>query len=572
MTDLLDWLWEHQKAPLAIDTETAKSGETGDGLRVDDGRGVCIGISLAAKINGKVVSDYWEEDSDDWGKVVYLLAEGTHPLIYANAQFDILSLETVDLQVESHDFWDICTMAVTVNEDYPKNKGLDSLGLAYCNEQKMEMTKAEKEDMRAVPFERKREYAARDAELTYKVWEVLVTHRNWQRQPAHIWADKQATIRECLLPARRRGVLIDMEIVTRELEIGEANKARLREEMGFNPASHKDNMRVFIDELGLPVLKVSPKTKKPSFDKTVMAEYDHLLEKMDSPLAKQVREYRGWQTAVGLLLRPYSVLTSPDGRLRTEYTTHATVTGRLSSRHPNLQQISKEDDVPWKRYIKSCFIAKPGFTLLSADYSQLEFRLTAALCGEPALREIFESGRDIFTEMAAQLGFTRGETKTLVYTLLYGGGVGVVSTRLGVSEKRATDIRRHFFRTYPRLRVLSSTCTAYAEQHLEIPLWNGRIRKFRYKSEAYKSMNAVIQGGAADIVECIWREAMRTLDGPDCQVLLQIHDALVFEVRTELVPYYREVIASTMVDVNRITGHTFNVTFAVDVTEWGLAA
>ena len=156
--------------------------------------------------------------------------------------------------------------------------------------------------------------------------------------------------------------------------------------------------------------------------------------------------------------------------------------------------------------------------------------------------------------------------------MLYGGGVGVISSRLGVSLDRATEIRRKFFRTYPRLRVLSTTCNAYAEAHLEIPLWNGRIRKFRYKSESYKAMNAVIQGGAADIVEAIWREAMATIDSDDCRTLLQVHDALVFEVRTDLVPHYKALIESTMTDVNRITGHTFRVKFAVDVTEWGLAA
>ena len=102
------------------------------------------------------------------GEGQYLLQEGGHPLIFANVQFDILSLETIGISAEHHDFWDICTMAVTVNEDYPKNKGLDTLGAHYCGEQKMELSKAEKADMRAVPFERKREYAARDAELTYR--------------------------------------------------------------------------------------------------------------------------------------------------------------------------------------------------------------------------------------------------------------------------------------------------------------------------------------------------------------------------------------------------------------------
>jgi DNA polymerase-1 len=266
------------------------------------------------------------------------------------------------------------------------------------------------------------------------------------------------------------------------------------------------------------------------------------------------------------------VFTSPDGRLRTEYTTHVTVTGRLSSRKPNLQQISKEADDPWKKNIKPCFIAEEGYTLLTADYSQLEFRLATALSGEPALREIFDSERDIFSEMAAQMDLFRDATKTLTYTMLYGGGVNVIQHRLAIPEVQAANMRRTFFRTYPRLRVLSSTCNAYAAQHLEIPLWNGRIRKFRYRSESYKAMNAVIQGGAADIVEAVWREAMRTIDGPDCRTLLQVHDALVFEVRTDLVDYYTNRINETMVDVNRITDHDFRVKFAVDVKPWALAA
>jgi DNA polymerase-1 len=259
--------------------------------------------------------------------------------------------------------------------------------------------------------------------------------------------------------------------------------------------------------------------------------------------------------------------------LRTDYLTHSTVTGRLSSRNPNLQQISKEGDVPWKKNIKRCFVARPGYTLLSADYSQLEFRLACSYAQEEALQEIFaDPTRDVFTEMAEALGMKRQDVKTLVYSIMYGAGIPRLMNAFGVTKRRAEEIRDNFYSTYPRFRALNALCVKRVEEELRVRMWSGRVRHFKHKSESYKGMNALIQGGAADIVERVWLHAMRNLDNEDCRTLLQVHDALVFEVRTEMVEEYRQKISALMSDVQGICGADFPVHFTVEVSDWALAS
>src|SRR4030095_487557 len=130
-----------------------------------------------------------------------------------------------------------------------------------------------------------------------------------------------------------------------------------------------------------------------------------------------------------------------DGRLRAEYKPHGTVTGRFSCADPNLQQIPKETDKPWNGAVKSCLIAEDGYKLYELDYSQLEFRLAASAAKEEGLLEIFDDpNRDVFTEMAAELGMDRNSTKTLNYTIQYGGGVKRIKAVFGVSASEAKSI------------------------------------------------------------------------------------------------------------------------------------
>lgn len=573
---------------VAIDTETS-------GLHVHDGRDHCIGISIACEVGSAyypvnhVIGENWGREALD--RLEWVLRQG-RMLVFANRTFDVLSLETVGVEVDDMPFYDVFTMSRIIDpSSHDKEVTLADLGKmwlgrpgkvvewpyeVYLPNRKtpVKETTLKWQKQNGWPDttpEMIDEYARVDAEETLLVCKAILENKWWRINPPEVWEEKQRTIRTTT-EMRRRGVLLDLDLVHEELEYGLQRMAELREEMGFNPRSHKDNMRVWIEELGMPVLKKSKTTGEPSFDRTVMEEYEIILDRMDSPLARQVKEYRGWATAVSLLLKPWSEVVSPDGRLRTEFTTHVTATGRLSSKRPNLQQISKEGDKRWKKNIKRCIVARPGYVLLSADYSQLELRLATHHADEEALREVFAEGRDIFTEMSEGLGMTRQDTKTLTYSIQYGAGIPRIMNAFGVTKTVAGNMRQNFYRTYRGFRALDAACRKLAGRDLAIKLWSGRVRRFAYPSENYKAMNALIQGGAADIVERVWNYVMDEIDNEDCRVLLQVHDALVFEVREDLVDYYRPIIQETMEDVQGITGYPFNVKFAVEVSDWALGS
>lgn len=608
-SEFLEWLYRHPEQPLAVDTETAGINDPTMGLRVDDGRARAIGVSFSTRSKGRLVSAYipfhhrvGTNQPELLKKLRYVLRQG-RPLIFINVQFDMLALETLGIRVSERPFYDIATMANAVREDWPYQKDLDSLYRVYVNGDHAKITEWEyarydegKKKPRlktSLDWQKKNgwphttpemiwDYACRDTEATFEVWEELMAHPAWREQPADYWEHKQRLIR-VLIEMKRRGIEVNVELAA-ELEAeGVIAKEELLENLGgLNPSSVKDAPQIFLELLNLPVLKMTdggkdkdPERARPSFTKAVLEEYDAILANRgdDRPEVRWVKAWRGWTTAMGLLLRPYQTLVSPDGRLRTSYTTHVTSTGRLSSRDPNLQQISKEGKDPWNNRIKKCFRAKPGYVLLSADYSQLELRLAVAYAQEPELQQIFLEGRDIFTEMAAELGWERPKTKSFVYATQYGGGDARIAYIFGVSLKQAKILRERFYRRYPKFRQLDMACRKKVTDTKKLRLWSGRVRHFKSSSDSYKAMNALLQGGAADIVERVWVHVMDHLDNEDCRVLLQVHDALVFEVREELADEYAVKIEAMMSDVNGIcnpegTEPLFPVKFAVDVTRW----
>lgn len=625
-SESLQWLYEHPDAPLAVDTETRYRKDYDAELRaadpalklgilgVSDGRSICMGVSYTYRDGDELYSSYiplnhlvgQNTDLATWKKLRYVLRQGRE-LIFANCQFDFLSLETVHIRVSEMPFWDIATVANIARPHYPMAKSLEMLAKVYLGEgegKEEEWAHLHYRDLKTkdkatglykqavvkestlkwqkengwpdTTPEMIESYACTDTEQTFLVWEKLMVFKGWTVQPDDLWFHKQQIIR-VLTEMKRRGIEVDTDLA-HELELeGIAVKEDLLEKLGgLNPSSVNDIPKIMLDILGLPVLKRTP-TGRPSFTKAVMEEYDEILELrgLDQPEVRYVRAWRGWTTALGLLLRPYQARVSPDGRLRTSYTTHVTNTGRLSSKEPNLQQISKGGDPqPWNDRVKKCFVARPGYVLLSADYSQLELRLAVAYAQEPELLAIFNEGRDIFTEMSQELGWTRPKTKSFVYATQYGGGDQRIAYIFGVSVPQAKKLRAQFYRKYPQFRILSEACKAKAEATKTISLWSGRVRHFQSGEDGYKAMNALLQGGAADVVERVWVHIMEHLDNEDCRALLQVHDALVFEVREDLAQEYARKIHDMMVDVNGICAPDspeplFPVKFEVEVEVWG---
>lgn len=566
LSELLIRLHRSPGVPIAVDTETT-------GLNCVGGVDYCIGVSIAAVLDSGPISAYFGLRhkvginilDDVFRKLKHVLEDG-RPLIFANVQFDVLALETAGIHVADSPFYDILTMANMVDENDPIQKSLANLSIRYLKEQGKldtpEIKKEKKSGWQNTTVEQMWDYAVGDAVTTWRIWDQLVKHPEWLTIPAEVWDEKQKLIR-VLLHMRRRGVRVNKELAQEMIDRGEQHMEEIKTELGMNPASPKDMAQLLLVDLGLPVVKKSKKTGKPSFDKFAMEEYEVLLERMDSPVANLIKEFRGWQKAVSAAYKPYLELVDSDGRIRCNYKTHGTVSGRLSCSEPNLQQIPKASDKPWNGRVKECFIPKDGYTLVEFDYSQLELRLGTAYAGEESLKQVFAEGRDIFDEMSAQLGMSRQDTKTLVYSMQYGAGEKRIMAAFGVDQPTARRLRQNYFNTYPRFKALSDSATHRAEQNMRVRIWSGRYRHFQYAGESYKALNSVIQGGAADIVERVMVRAFEEIDNPECQLLLQVHDSLVWEIATGKLNEYTERILTLMEDVEP---KDFDVRFAVEAT------
>jgi DNA polymerase-1 len=351
---------------------------------------------------------------------------------------------------------------------------------------------------------------------------------------------------------------------------GEQKMVELEDQLGGKPSSSKWLTKTLIEDLGLePEYKIRPNGEKTiTFDKAAMKDwYQPQLERVsaESDLAKKILEYRGWQKSVSGYYLPYQRFVESDGRLRAEYKPHGTVTGRFSCADPNLQQIPKETDKPWNGAVKSCLIAEDGYKLWELDYSQLEFRLAASAAKEEGLLEIFaDADRDVFTEMAAELGMDRNSTKTLNYTIQYGGGVKRIKAVFGVSKTEAKNIIDNYYATYPNLKKASQMFDGMAKRNGYVDIWSGRRRHFRYpKEESYKAFNSYIQGGASDIVKKVMVDIDKSgLNNEENRLLLQVHDSLVFEIKEGKEDEYLPQIAELM------TAPNFGVRLAVDPHLW----
>jgi DNA polymerase-1 len=566
---------------IAIDTET-------NGEDIRDGRGYALGISVAfVDGSGKLTAFYLPfRHSNLGGGVNYNLVRflpvlqeilDTRLLVYHNAKFDIVSLRSLGLQTgnPAQRFVDTMVLAHLLDENRPfTGKSLDSCARYYLKDEGGKRKSDNlKQAIKLVGWGMLTpglisKYAMYDAVLTLRLWIRLQPLLKAEGLGV-VWPHKKRFL-ELLIEMEGYGVHVDTDLCTRMSAIGRRKMADLQSVLGANPASPKDLERLILDDLGLPEV-ISPKTGRRTFDKDAMKWYETLMEEMGSPLAQQILTFRGWQKSCSSNYESYLSHLSPDGQLRPNYLMHGTITGRLSCREPNLQQIPKLGTKPWNGQMKACFVSRPGYALISVDYSQLELRLATVYAQEPELVTTFNEGRDIFTEMSEQLGMNRNDTKTFVYSTQYGAGLKRISTVFGISPTEAASIRQRYYETYPLFRAASDKAAHFVTDYSKIRLWSGRYRHFLYPEEdSHKAFNSLCQGGGADIVE----RAMVRLsddgfnDGEECRILLQIHDEAVVEIRQDKVKEYSAAIADSMANVN-FHPRLSSVKFAADAKPWG---
>lgn len=575
-TEALSYLCNARGHVLAVDTET-------NGKDIRDGRGYAIGVSTSYLDTFGYHNHYFPfrhtlGDNYDPSILARLkeVVEAAPKVVFHNAKFDLVSLRTLGIDYFGRDWYCTMVMAHLINENWPRSKSLDSCAAAYLGEGFRKLKTDELDTIAKsfgwdmIPVSVMRPYAEMDTELTYRLAGVLF-EKFIAENLMDYWTYKRKLI-ETVILMESRGVGIDTELCEKMIEEAEYRMGDYSDMIGgLNPRSPVDMKSLFIDRLGLPP-QYNLKTGKLTFDKTAMSVYDQILERRNDPLAQYVQAYRGWGHTSSLFYKPYLAYLSPDGRLRPSYMHHkdeaegGTVTGRLSCRNPNLQQIPRVSDKPWNGTLKKAFLPSPGYTLYEADYSQLELRLATAYADETSLKVVFNEGRDIFSEMAEAIHLTRQDTKTFVYSTQYGAGVNRIMNVFGITETEARNIRERYFEAYPGFRALSEKASAKARNNGKAQLWSGRYRHFRDpRNEAHKALNSVIQGGAADIVERQMIRLREEVDGPDARMLLQVHDSVIFEIRNG-------VEAGALPEIKRIMEDVrpdFDVRFAVDVHKFG---
>lgn len=570
-----------QKADeIAVDTETSGLNVRNN---VDYLTGVCVdaeGISAYIPFRHKVdnVGLQWVEP------LVQALEE--KDLIWHHRKFDMHSFKT--LGVDPLRFkgkqWDTMLMFHLWNEEEYSFE-MDYLAKKFLQDEKTGKDQIHEFGQRFgyenITPKAMEPYGCKDASLTRNL-KRFVYPKLQEQQLIQIYLSTEMPFTALLYQLEQRGVGVDREFAAEKAKRGRSRMATITRELGFNPASPIALGKYLLDELKLPVFAhtaacleckkgrhVNTHEGKPSFNKLAMQEYDDILSLSNNPNAKRITEYRGWQKATTSLYEPLLTRTGPDDFIRTEFKQHGTVTGRLSAREPNLQQVPRGGTNIWNGDAKSAFTSgRDGFSLIGWDYSQLELRLAAAYGQETVLLEEFtKQGADPFSVLAPLIfGIltprTRQDTKTFVYANLYGAGKAKIALQLGRPLSEVEGLYDNFKASISGIMAVSSKVTRLVEQRKFVKYWDGRRRHIRRKRDAFKAWNSVCQGGGAQLVK---RAMLRCQEFEDenCQMVLQVHDEITFVIRDDMIPIYEPKIIQAMVD-----WPDFGVHFEVEGKVW----
>ena len=415
-----------------------------------------------------------------------------------------------------------------------------------------------------IPLEKAAEYAAEDADVTMKLQQVLWEKLSKEPTLEKLFKEMELPLLGVLSRMERRGVLIDSdalflqsnEIANRLSELEEQAYALAGQP--FNLASTKQLQEILFDKLGLPVIQKTPKGA-PSTNEEVLEELAFSHE-----LPKVLVEHRGLSKLKSTYTDKLPQMVNPQtGRVHTSYHQAVTATGRLSSSDPNLQNIPIRNEEG--RRIRQAFIAREGFTVVAADYSQIELRIMAHLSQDQGLINAFTQGKDIHRSTAAEIfgmaldevtSEQRRNAKAINFGLIYGMSAFGLSRQLGIGRADAQSYMDLYFKRYPGVQTFmhdireKAKAQGYVEtlfgRRLYLPDINSS-NGMRRKAAERVAINAPMQGTAADIIKRAMIQLDQTLQNdPDIAMIMQVHDELVFEVRSEKVAFYSELIKTQM--------------------------
>ena len=416
-----------------------------------------------------------------------------------------------------------------------------------------------------IDLEQASPYAAEDADIALQLHEYLWGELRKTKSLARLYEKIEQPLVPVLLDMEETGVLIDPKML--KTQSGELAKkmAKLEQEAHdlagspFNLGSPKQLQQILFEDLGLPVVRKTPKGQ-PSTAEDVLQE---LADEYELP--QVILEYRTVSKLKSTYTDKLPEQISPDtGRVHTSYHQAVTATGRLSSTDPNLQNIPIR--TPEGRRIRQAFIAPTGFVLLAADYSQIELRIMAHLSGDKGLLNAFAAELDIHKATAAEVfgldpdevtADHRRSAKVINFGLMYGMSAFGLAKQLGITRGEAQEYVDLYFERYPGVKAYMDGIRAQAHdlgyvetvfgRRLYLPEINDRNAQRRQYAER-SAINAPMQGTAADIIKIAMIAVHKWIkdSGANTRMIMQVHDELVFEVSKDSAEPVRDEIVTLM--------------------------
>jgi len=409
-------------------------------------------------------------------------------------------------------------------------------------------------------------YAAEDADITIQLHQTLYPQLEATPTLLSVYRSLEIPLLPVINTLERNGVNIDIWMLQQQSDqlAHQINKAEQQAhaiaEETFNLGSPKQLGAILYDKLELPVLKKTPKGQ-PSTAESVLQD----LADDGYELPQVIMAYRSLSKLKSTYTdRLPEQVNKSTGRIHTSYHQAVTATGRLSSSDPNLQNIPIRSEEG--RKIREAFVAPEGYTILAADYSQIELRIMAHLSQDAGLLSAFAAGEDIHRHTASEIfnvnlddvtDDQRRSAKAINFGLIYGMSSHGLSKQLGIDRTQAADYMHVYFERYPGVKnYMITTCDqakhdGYVETLFgrrlylpEINSSNGMRRQYAERT----AINAPMQGTAADIIKraMIAIQTWLASEPTDIRMIMQVHDELVFEVPTEQLSTAQETIEGHM--------------------------
>ena len=470
-----------------------------------------------------------------------------------NIKYDMLVLRQVGIEVAGIEFDTM--IASFLLDPLARSHSIDSLAKTFLGHSMIPITDLIGKGKQQITIDqvdtaRVCEYAAEDADFTWRIMEVLAP-RMADSHVERLFLDTEMPLVAVLAEMAHNGIALDTALLA---SLGESMADRmvvLTEQVHkaaghqFNIDSTKQLAVVLFDEQGLEVVRKT-KTGRSTDAETLQT----LTTRTDHPIPQLVLEYRELAK-----LKSTYILTLPKmvfprtARLHASFDQTGAITGRLSSRDPNLQNIPVRTETG--RRIREAFIAQSAdWVLLTSDYSQIELRLLAHFCRDNALMEAFRTGQDIHRSVAAQVNGValddvtpaqRSAAKAVNFGIIYGQSAFGLARSLGIPVGEARAFIDAYFKRYPGIRSFIDKCvettrrTGYAETILgrrrPIPELQSRNRQQVSLGERI-AVNTVVQGSAADLIKRAMIDIHRAYKAGllSAKMLIQVHDELVFEI------------------------------------------